>query len=300
MWQTNKNLPPTTGMVTTRGRLAAQSDPQQEGRDLSSGEGPKASPGGKARRTNKPKLDDDSASTASSSKGKRKSEGKNGLVKARGRGAGGKLRDIMNLPVELFAEVCYYLAPLDLRQLALTNRRMWDILMTKGARNIWKAALSSVAGLPQCPADLNEPQYVCLMVATTVEVTLIGSTACAFAKGALTLTSLRSPTRFRMKNEAGLQEAFKGVQYRSWFPNLTRYLKRTAVLAYVNNYNEARTMYYNSGKQYYIDGIGPVVEKYKALPSRNAEERVAEYTKELIEQSRDRIHTGADMLNWHL
>ncbi|KAG8910342.1 hypothetical protein FRC01_006387, partial [Tulasnella sp. 417] len=71
-------------------------------------------------------------------------------------------------------------------------------------------------------------------------------------------------------------------------------------LDHVDDYNRAEFTYYNNGKHFYIDGIGPVVEKYKALPSRHAEERVAEYTKELAEQSRDRAQTGADMLKWHL
>ncbi|KAG8896686.1 hypothetical protein FRC01_011672, partial [Tulasnella sp. 417] len=71
-------------------------------------------------------------------------------------------------------------------------------------------------------------------------------------------------------------------------------------LDYVDLYDRAESTYYNNGKHFYIDGIGPVVEKYEAFPSRDAEERVAEYTKELAEQSRDRAWTGAEMLTWQL
>lgn len=35
--------------------------------------------------------------------------------------------------------------------------------MTKEAKRIWMAALSSVPGVPECPTDLNEPQYVWLI-----------------------------------------------------------------------------------------------------------------------------------------
>lgn len=35
--------------------------------------------------------------------------------------------------------------------------------MAKQARRIWKDALESVYELPECPVDLNEPQYVRLM-----------------------------------------------------------------------------------------------------------------------------------------
>ncbi|KIO33094.1 hypothetical protein M407DRAFT_65783, partial [Tulasnella calospora MUT 4182] len=76
---------------------------------------------------------------------------------------GGKLRDLMNMPVDIFTEICFYLGPHDLRRLALTSKRLWDILMTKEVRHIWKATLASVPDLPECPSDLNEPQYICLL-----------------------------------------------------------------------------------------------------------------------------------------
>ncbi|KAG8958812.1 hypothetical protein FRC00_002258 [Tulasnella sp. 408] len=57
----------------------------------------------------------------------------------------GKLRDMMDMPIDIFTE------------------RIRDILMTKGAKRIWMAALASVPGLPECPTDLSEPQYVRLM-----------------------------------------------------------------------------------------------------------------------------------------
>ncbi|KIO33096.1 hypothetical protein M407DRAFT_65753, partial [Tulasnella calospora MUT 4182] len=75
----------------------------------------------------------------------------------------GKLRDLMNMPVDIFTEVCSHLDPHDLRRLALTSKRLWDILMTKESKHIWKTALASVPYLPECPTDLNEPQYVCLL-----------------------------------------------------------------------------------------------------------------------------------------
>ncbi|KAG9042424.1 hypothetical protein FS837_010890 [Tulasnella sp. UAMH 9824] len=266
-------------MVTTRGRLAAQSDPPRESRNQYSSERLKEKQEGKARRTNKPKFDDGhSTSTSSSSREKRKTEDKGGLVKTLGKGARGELRNIMNLPIELFAEVCSYLGPFDLRQLALTNRGMWNFLMNKQAKRIWRTALSSVADLPQCPTDLNEPQYVCLMyssecytpelwnddlrlqrrAATLVEPKLIGSTECVSAGGASML-----------------------------------------ILSYVYHYGQSRSRYYSGGKHFYVDAVNTVVEKYKAIDGRNNGQRLVEYTKELAEQSKDRALTGAGMLKWH-
>ncbi|KAG8969346.1 hypothetical protein FRC05_001085 [Tulasnella sp. 425] len=70
---------------------------------------------------------------------------------------------IMNMPIEIFAEICSYLDPLDLRYLALTNKMFRDALMNKEAKHIWKKALASDVDLPNCPTDLNEPQFVRLM-----------------------------------------------------------------------------------------------------------------------------------------
>ncbi|KAG9024410.1 hypothetical protein FS837_005383, partial [Tulasnella sp. UAMH 9824] len=91
-------------MVTTRGRLAAQSNPPKEGRDSESSETSEANREGKARRTNEPRFDDAPTSVSSSSKGKRKTKDTGRMVKTHGKGARGKLRDRMNLPIELFAE----------------------------------------------------------------------------------------------------------------------------------------------------------------------------------------------------
>ncbi|KIO33063.1 hypothetical protein M407DRAFT_17938 [Tulasnella calospora MUT 4182] len=67
------------------------------------------------------------------------------------------------MPIDIFVEVCYYLTPYDLRRLSHTCTRLRDLLMSKKARYIWQAVLLSSNGLPECPSDLNEPQYVRLL-----------------------------------------------------------------------------------------------------------------------------------------
>ncbi|KAG8892951.1 hypothetical protein FRB99_002322 [Tulasnella sp. 403] len=78
----------------------------------------------------------------------------------------GKLRDLMNMPVDIFASICEYLTPKDLRNLTLTSRRLRSILMTREVIHIWRAARMNVVALPECPDDMSEPQYARLMFGT--------------------------------------------------------------------------------------------------------------------------------------
>ncbi|KAG9024409.1 hypothetical protein FS837_005382 [Tulasnella sp. UAMH 9824] len=151
-------------MVTTRGKhikfdtYASQGELDRERDD----EAP-AKPPLKRRRTKQPKPSEDDPTfnpSPSSGKGKGKATSDQNQLITRRSGRGGKLRDLMNMPVDIFTEVSSYLGPYDLRRLALTSKRLRDILMTKEARHIWKNAIASTPDLPECPTDLNEPQYI--------------------------------------------------------------------------------------------------------------------------------------------
>ncbi|KAG8945208.1 hypothetical protein FRC04_001114 [Tulasnella sp. 424] len=194
-------------MVTTRGRaLAAEARAAPEARegDVDQGQKTRKTTG---QRANRSKNNNVPPSTPPSSGGKGKEKPMSWQLSTRlGRG---KLQDIMNLPIEIFAKICYYLDPLDLRHLALTNKRVWDFLMTKEAKHIWKETLSSVKDLPECPTDLNEPQ---------------------------------------MTNESGASEASQSVRYRSWFPGLLEYLDGSEIydLGYYS-YSESGKHFYIDG-----------------------------------------------------
>ncbi|KAG9021772.1 hypothetical protein FS837_006993, partial [Tulasnella sp. UAMH 9824] len=140
-------------MVTTRGKKIKFDLDSSEGeldgeRDVEVPEKPAL----KRRRTKQSKSPDDDPAfelVASSGKGKEKATSDQNQLITRRSGKGGKLRDLMNMPVDIFTEVCSYLDPHDLRRLALTSKRLWDILMTKEAKHIWKTAIASVPGLPE-------------------------------------------------------------------------------------------------------------------------------------------------------
>ncbi|KAG8983703.1 hypothetical protein FRB90_005826 [Tulasnella sp. 427] len=162
-------------MVTTRGKKinfsADGSDGEPDDVEL---EVPAVKRASKRRKPNKSNVkDDDTAFEPSSSatKGKGKAVPEQPQLITRRGGRGGKLRDLMNMPIDIFAEVCSYLEPFDIRRLALTSQRLWEILMTKESRAIWKRALNAVPGLPPCPNDLNEPQYVWLLFSSECQTT---------------------------------------------------------------------------------------------------------------------------------
>lgn len=62
-------------------------------------------------------------------------------------------------PVKIFGK----LNPIDLLYLARTTKALRNILMRTSAKFIWKQALANISGLPDCPTDLNEPQYTNLV-----------------------------------------------------------------------------------------------------------------------------------------
>ncbi|KAG8727820.1 hypothetical protein FRC12_022196 [Ceratobasidium sp. 428] len=81
----------------------------------------------------------------------------------RARGRQGKLKGIMNMPIEVFTEITNYLYPLDLISLSRANKFFRQLLMRRSAIQTWRYALSNVPDLPPCPKELCEPQYAALV-----------------------------------------------------------------------------------------------------------------------------------------
>ncbi|KAG8988272.1 hypothetical protein FRB90_002853, partial [Tulasnella sp. 427] len=96
-----------------------------------------------------------------------------------------RLDGIMTLPVDIFAEVCQYLKPIDLLQLARASHRLREILVSAEAKSIWRTSRSLIEGLPDCPIDLTEPEYAALIF----EIGCQGP--CCYAKTRKTYYKLR-------------------------------------------------------------------------------------------------------------
>ncbi|KAG8694865.1 hypothetical protein FRC08_008207 [Ceratobasidium sp. 394] len=93
------------------------------------------------------------------------------------RGKQGGFKGLMNMPIEIFTEIAYLLAPGDLIALARSNKFFRELLFQRSAINMWRRAESNVPGLPPCPRDMCEPQYAALIFSK--HCTLCGASATA-------------------------------------------------------------------------------------------------------------------------
>ena len=66
-----------------------------------------------------------------------------------------------------------HLKPLDLLHLARTTKDLRAILMKRSSISIWKRARSQFDDLPDCPDDLNEPQYAEYLFGKACAVSLV-------------------------------------------------------------------------------------------------------------------------------
>ncbi|KAG9040631.1 hypothetical protein FS837_000377 [Tulasnella sp. UAMH 9824] len=256
-----------------------------------------AKPAPKRRRTKRSKSsEDDSAFNpgASSGKGKEKAPSDQNQLITRRNGRGGKLRDLMNMPVDIFTEVCSYLGPHDLRRLALTSKRLWAILMTKEAKHIWKAAIASTSGLPKCPTDLTEPQYVCLLYSSECY-----TTACT-SRG--TKVDWYHRVRFcsachakKMTNESDLSYGYCSIGRltRGTINQVMVYFNSYPVMSLANSRQQGYTRKADE-QYYYIEALKKAGRKYEALPREN----VGGYLSRLKKMHDYRVKTGTAMLKW--
>ncbi|KAG8924479.1 hypothetical protein FRC01_011443 [Tulasnella sp. 417] len=248
-----------------------------------------AKPASNRRNTKKSKSgEDDRAFARRSSPVKKKGKTtlvQNQLITQRS-GRGGKLRDLMNMPVDIFTEICSYLDPYDLRRLALSSKRLWDILMTKTMRQMWKTALDSVSDLPECPTDLNEPQYVCLLYSSecyTIDCTSRGTKAdwfhrvrfcsnCYESKMAGGWSQSQSQRSLR---ELGIEE---GTLFR--------------IQDYFNSRRLMRS--YSFPRGYHIEALKKAASEYESL----SEEEVEQYLSTLKTKRDYKMETGRAMMKW--
>ncbi|KAI0738742.1 hypothetical protein BC629DRAFT_1300122 [Irpex lacteus] len=80
-----------------------------------------------------------------------------------GRKRQGKLRHMLDMPLDVVLEICSHLLPRDLLHLARTSKSLRSFFMSRSSRSMWKSACTNVPGLPPCPSDLSEPAYANLM-----------------------------------------------------------------------------------------------------------------------------------------
>ncbi|EUC59831.1 hypothetical protein RSOL_325090 [Rhizoctonia solani AG-3 Rhs1AP] len=83
------------------------------------------------------------------------------------RGKQGRLAGLMNMPIDIFTEITSYLLPVDIISLSRSNKFFRNMLMHRSSIHIWHETMRNVEGLPPCPPNLSEPQYLTLLFVKT-------------------------------------------------------------------------------------------------------------------------------------
>ncbi|KAI9566202.1 hypothetical protein HD554DRAFT_2315645 [Boletus coccyginus] len=75
----------------------------------------------------------------------------------------GKPGELCQLNLDVLFLLAAYVHLLDLLNLARTCKSLRELLMDKASEFVWKTARRQVQGLPDCPADMIEPEYANLL-----------------------------------------------------------------------------------------------------------------------------------------
>ncbi|KAF9029406.1 hypothetical protein BDZ89DRAFT_1132987 [Hymenopellis radicata] len=103
---------------------------------------------------------------SSSQKKPRKRVKTTAVVKSARRNAGGKLKLLMDTPVDVVLVIFSHVEPLDLLRLSRTTKALRKLLMSKSSIGVWQSARLGMEGLPPMIEGLNEPQYANLLFDT--------------------------------------------------------------------------------------------------------------------------------------
>ncbi|QRW15550.1 reticuline oxidase [Rhizoctonia solani] len=92
---------------------------------------------------------------------------KNAPRKKQVRGKQGGLADLINMPIDIFTEIAAHLLPIDIINLARSNKFFRSLLMHRTSIHIWNGAMKNIEGLPPCPPGMSEPRYLSLLFSKT-------------------------------------------------------------------------------------------------------------------------------------
>ncbi|KAI9454596.1 hypothetical protein HD554DRAFT_2244476 [Boletus coccyginus] len=94
----------------------------------------------------------------------------------------GKPGELCQLNLDVLFLLAAYVHPLDLLNLARTCKSLRELLMDKASAFVWKTARRKIRGLPDCPADMTEPEYANLLFYSRCHVRTESSTRLDFSE----------------------------------------------------------------------------------------------------------------------
>ncbi|KAJ3476781.1 hypothetical protein NLI96_g10924 [Meripilus lineatus] len=124
------------------------------------------------KRTRKSKTKQAEASSSKTSTPRVASESVRQPPTKRRRTLRGSLQNLPEMPLDILFEICCHLNPLDVLNLARTNKAFRTLLMNRVNVSFWTVARRNVEGLPECPSYLSEPAYANLVFCSHCHVCL--------------------------------------------------------------------------------------------------------------------------------
>ncbi|CAE7171393.1 unnamed protein product [Rhizoctonia solani] len=78
-------------------------------------------------------------------------------------GKQGWLTGLVNMPIDIIAEIISHLLPIEVIYLSRLNKLFRNMLMHRSSIYIWHRSMKNVSGLLPCPPDMSEPSYLVLV-----------------------------------------------------------------------------------------------------------------------------------------
>ncbi|KLO15291.1 hypothetical protein SCHPADRAFT_275411 [Schizopora paradoxa] len=167
---------------------------------------------------------------------------------------------VTGMPNEVFAEIAKYLSPCDLLQLARTSKHCRGILMSKTSRRIWEVSRKT-HGLPDCPTDINEPQFADL---------LFGK-GCSFCLASRTLKDPVFGLRVRVCSSCKASRLVSSTDLRKYL----QHFSYTVVEEISNILSYTMISSGKNGDYFYLKSqVDDVKQELQALPPNSDERRL--------------------------
>lgn len=74
----------------------------------------------------------------------------------------GKSEDLRNIETT-WTQIFSHLHPQDLLRISWTTKAFRRVLTSTSSKTVWMDSFAAVAGLPDCPEDMNEVEYASLL-----------------------------------------------------------------------------------------------------------------------------------------
>ncbi|KAK7681791.1 hypothetical protein QCA50_015138 [Cerrena zonata] len=91
----------------------------------------------------------------------------------KGKRSAGKLKQLKDMPLDIFFEIVSWLHPLDLLQLSRVSKYLREMFMSKSSKVLWVRARNKLK-MPDCPESINEAQYASLVFENTCQACGVG------------------------------------------------------------------------------------------------------------------------------